>query len=41
MVKYDGQPEMSEAELERKRAEYKKRHPDWQTRTFNVIYPDE
>lgn len=40
IVKCDGQPELSEAEIERKRAEYKQRHPDWQTRTFNVIYPD-
>lgn len=40
IVHYDGQPELSPAELEQKRAEHKKRHPDWQERPFNVIYPD-
>lgn len=41
IVRYDGEPELSRTELERKRAEYKKRHPGWQRRLFNVIYPDE
>lgn len=41
IVRYDGQPEMSEAEIEQEMAEYKKSHPDWETRAFNTIYPDE
>ena len=41
IVHYDGQPELSRAEIERKKTEYKIRHPDWQTRTFNTIDPNE
>ncbi len=37
IVKYNGQPELSEVELEQKRAEYKKKHPDWRKRPFNAI----
>lgn len=40
IVRYDRQPELSEEELEQERAEYKRGHPDWQTRVFNVIYPE-
>lgn len=37
VVRYDGEPELSIAELERKKAEYKRRHPDWASKPFNVI----
>ena len=41
ILRYNGEPAMSRAEIERKKAEYKKAHPDWEKRLFNLIRPDE
>jgi len=38
VVVYDDTGKPSEAELEKAKAEYKKEHPDWQERDFNVIW---
>lgn len=41
IVHYDGQPELSRAEIEQRIAEYKKKHPDWETQTFITIDTNE
>ena len=38
VVVYDGTGKPSEAELEKAKAKYRKEHPDWQERDFNVIW---
>ena len=38
VVVYDDTGKPSEAELEKAKADYKAKHPDWQERDFNVIW---
>jgi hypothetical protein len=38
VVVYDDTGKPSEAELEKAKAEYKAKHPDWQEQDFNVIW---
>ena len=38
VVVYDDTGKPSEAELEKAKAKYRKEHPDWQERDFNVIW---
>lgn len=38
VVVYDDTSKPSDAELEKAKAKYRKEHPDWQERDFNVIW---
>jgi len=38
VVVYDDTGKPSEAELEKAKAKYKAKHPDWQEQDFNVIW---
>ena len=38
VVVYDDTRKPSETELEKAKAEYKAKHPDWQEQDFNVIW---